>query len=455
MKILPKMMGAGAPLPDARLIDRFMSARRILLTTAVLVAGTVLCAWLFPRLGGMLPADWSLMKSNTAIVVLLSLASLELRQAGRWSGLARLLGLVVAALAISAWLGHLAGHVSRLDVLLASQGGDAQPGPMSAHTAGFFALMGLFLMIVEPGDGRVLRAVSDLLTVVLGGVVLVILAGYVFSVLALFGQSMGIRTSPQTLYCMAVLVFLAMILRLRTEPFSLLVTHGIGSHIVRVTALWAVLIPFALVSGGVFLIEEIGFSMPQAAALTASAMAMLLFVTILWLAARINHLELELRDQSLTDELTGVYNRRAFYMLGEYMFSEGKRDGVPLTILFFDLDGLKRVNDTLGHDAGSELICDFARLLSARFRDSDVVARLGGDEFAVLARGQDFLGAAVQRLEQEVRARNDEAGRPYQIGYSVGQASAEPASMASFAELVARADAAMYEQKHRKKGHPA
>lgn len=452
MRARPKAVGPAA-LPDSRLIDRFMSARRILLTTAVLVAGAVLCGWLFPGIGGMLPADWSLMKSNTAIVILLSLASLQLRQAGRWPVPASLAGLAVAVLAVSAWLGHLTGHVSRLDVLLALPGGDAQTGPMSAHTAGFFVLMGAFL-IVEPGERRVWRVVPDVLTVALAGVVLVILAGYLFSVLALFGQSMAIRTSPHTLYCMAVLVFLAMMLRLRAGPFSLLVTHGIGSHIVRLAALWTVLVPFALVSGGVFLIEEAGFAMPQAAALTASIMAMLLFVTILWLAARINHLELELRDQSLTDELTGINNRRAFYMLGEYMFSEGKRDGVPLTILFFDLDGLKQVNDTLGHDAGSQLICDFSRLLSAEFRDSDVVARLGGDEFAVLARGPDSLEAAVRRLERAVGAWNGEAGRPYQIGYSVGQAYTESEGTASFAELVARADAAMYEQKHRKKGRP-
>jgi len=440
-------------LPDSRLIDRLMSARRILLTTALLVAGVVLCAWMFPRLGEMLPADWSLMKSNTAIVVLLSLAGLELRQAGRWPRLARLAGLIVTVLAVSAWLGHANGHAFRLDVLLARPGGDARPGPMSAHTAGFFMLMGAFLL-VEREDRRVRLAVSDMLTVVLAGVVLVILAGYVFSVLELFGQSMAIRTSPHTLYCMAVLVFLAMMLRLRAGVFSLLVTHGIGSHIVRLAVLWTVLVPFVLVSGGVFLIEHAGFAMPQAAALTASVMALLLFVTILWLAARINHLELELRDQSLTDELTGINNRRAFYVLGEYMFSEGKRDGVPLCILFFDLDGLKQVNDTLGHDAGSQLICDFSRLLSAEFRDSDVVARLGGDEFAVLMRGQESLEAAVRRLEQEVGVRNGEAGRPYQIGYSVGQACAKPEGKASFAELVAQADAAMYEQKHRKKGRP-
>ncbi|MCB1814813.1 MAG: GGDEF domain-containing protein, partial [Candidatus Competibacteraceae bacterium] len=155
---------------------------------------------------------------------------------------------------------------------------------------------------------------------------------------------------------------------------------------------------------------------------------------------------------SLTDELTKIYNRRGFYLLGEPILSEGRRLLMPLTILYFDLDGLKEVNDTLGHDTGSQLVLEFANLLRTTFRSSDVVARVGGDEFAVVARSrQADIMIALKRLDAAIEAANSTGEKPYQISYSVGEAASEPTADESFAELVARADAVMYERKRLKK----
>lgn len=81
-----------------------------------------------------------------------------------------------------------------------------------------------------------------------------------------------------------------------------------------------------------------------------------------------------------------LHNRRSFYLLGERTLQERQRDGRPVTVVYFDLDGLKRVNDRLGHEVGSQLVVDFANLLRANFRGSDLGARVGGDEFAVVTR---------------------------------------------------------------------
>lgn len=86
---------------------------------------------------------------------------------------------------------------------------------------------------------------------------------------------------------------------------------------------------------------------------------------------------------SITDEVTGITNRRGFLELADYGLSLCRRQNLPATLIFFDLDGLKAINDSLGHAAGDAVIRQFAGLLSGAFRQSDLFARLGGDEFVV------------------------------------------------------------------------
>jgi diguanylate cyclase (GGDEF)-like protein len=191
--------------------------------------------------------------------------------------------------------------------------------------------------------------------------------------------------------------------------------------------------------------------MPYAAALVTSTTSFMLLGLLMVLARKINRLEGDLLDMSLTDQLTSINNRRGFYLIGEQMFSEGRREDTALSVLFFDVDGLKKVNDTLGHEAGSELLSDFAGLLRANFRKSDVIARVGGDEFAVLGR-QAELKSSLKRLDAAAAAVNGTGDKPYDIEYSVGEATTGGVDKyETFDELVARADALMYEQKLAKK----
>lgn len=215
--------------------------------------------------------------------------------------------------------------------------------------------------------------------------------------------------------------------------------------------LFAIVTSFAIGGIGSYALSEDWVSEPYAAALTASTAAIMLFVVITMTARKINSLEHELREMSLTDELTKLYNRRAFYLLGEHALRETKRAATPLAILFFDVDDLKKINDTLGHDAGSQLLVDFAKLIRANFHNSDVTARLGGDEFAVVtrARQSEWL-SALQHLDAAVAAAN-EGNPPYRLSYSVGEMIGDPADEESFAKLVDRADAAMYQHKRQKK----
>ena len=108
----------------------------------------------------------------------------------------------------------------------------------------------------------------------------------------------------------------------------------------------------------------------------------------------------EIRNLSLTDELTGLRNRRGFFLFAEQARAMAMRAGKQSAILFADVDGLKDVNDRHGHEAGDALLRNFAGVLADTFRESDVVARVGGDEFCV-------LGAELNLSPEVLLARLD------------------------------------------------
>jgi diguanylate cyclase (GGDEF)-like protein/PAS domain S-box-containing protein len=108
-----------------------------------------------------------------------------------------------------------------------------------------------------------------------------------------------------------------------------------------------------------------------------------------------------------TDQGTGLKNRRGFFALAQHELNLAQRLGHPLTLIFFDLDRLKLINDTYGHLEGDRAIADTAQLLSSTFRESDLVARLGGDEFCVLALGPPAAFAqTMRRFERALDEHN-------------------------------------------------
>jgi diguanylate cyclase (GGDEF)-like protein len=155
--------------------------------------------------------------------------------------------------------------------------------------------------------------------------------------------------------------------------------------------------------------------------------------------------EQELKSLTLAtiDELTDVTNRRGFEAIASHTLALCRRVDRPATLLLFDLDDFKAVNDTRGHLAGDQMLKDFAAHLLATFRDSDVVARLGGDEFCVLLSGATTRDVPRPLSELESLTKRDD--RP--IRFSVGAASYQPKRHTSVADLLADADAEMYKQK--------
>lgn len=442
--------------PDLKVIARLASLQMVSLALVALTAGTVLCAWLIPALATLLPHGWSLMKANTALCLLLSTGNLTLsrnRQTARHLMLGRILAAAIVVIAGSVLFEHLTGKTSGFDTLLAADPTSTIPGRMALQTSVFFILLGVTSLFARARKSPISNMV-DVLTLAIVVLTLVILAGYCFGAAGLFGQSADTRTSPHTLVCMALLVFVKVGRRAESGHFSVLLGIGIGSRIARAVLPFALFLPFLMVSGSAYTTRQGWLSAPYAAALSASVISIALFALVILMAGRINALERDLRDMSLTDELTGVLNRRGFNLLGEQAVLQAQRDQSALTVLFFDLDGLKQVNDSFGHEAGSQFLVEIATLLRSTFRGSDIVARIGGDEFAVVIH-DDGVNAkiAMARMDESAAAMNQGADRRYPISYSVGEASSDLTIDESFEQLVSRADAMMYKQKHLKRQH--
>ena len=170
------------------------------------------------------------------------------------------------------------------------------------------------------------------------------------------------------------------------------------------------------------------------------------------LAIERNRLHAALLDMALVDELTGLYNRRGFLTLATRDLRLARRGDETLLVAFADLDDLKGVNDASGHAAGDQALRDTALVLRQSFRDSDLIARIGGDEYSVLVRHARPESAEIftERLTRRVRELNRRAGRPYQLGISLGFAAHRASSLSSVANLLDRADRALYRHKRRR-----
>jgi len=163
--------------------------------------------------------------------------------------------------------------------------------------------------------------------------------------------------------------------------------------------------------------------------------------------------EAKLRELSLTDELTSLTNRRGFTLLAEQQIKISRRLHKGFTLFFADMDGLKSINDCLGHSTGDQALLDIAHLLKKSFRASDIVARLGGDEFACLSfdTRRQQVSATLLRLQDHITAANSGSTRPYKLSLSIGAAEYHPDKPCTLEELLHQADQLMYAEKRAKK----
>ena len=159
-----------------------------------------------------------------------------------------------------------------------------------------------------------------------------------------------------------------------------------------------------------------------------------------------------LTKQSKTDERTGVLNRRGYYEFGQRtldIIQEMEHAGI---VFFADMDNLKKINDTYGHDVGDEAIKLLAEIFKMVFRSNDVIGRLGGDEFGIVAPGMviEHVPLIRKKIDETCKKESKRLKLPYTLSVSVGYASLEKSSLLK--QLMSEADEMLYKEKRKKHG---
>ena len=159
-----------------------------------------------------------------------------------------------------------------------------------------------------------------------------------------------------------------------------------------------------------------------------------------------------LNRMSMIDELTGVYNRRGFYVSANRILKAAENEGRQAAIIFGDLDNLKKVNDTFGHDDGDYAIVSCAEFLKKSLRTTDVVGRIGGDEFAAFAicDDADIIAKLPSRIKGIASKHNEVSDKPYNVTVSIGIYPIICSPELNIQEFMDKADNALYEDKKRK-----
>ena len=157
----------------------------------------------------------------------------------------------------------------------------------------------------------------------------------------------------------------------------------------------------------------------------------------------------ELEQLSLRDPLTGLYNRRGFWLLAEQSLRLAKRNGRESVLLLADVDDLKSINDTHGHLIGDRALCAVARAFLGAMRESDIIARLAGDEFVALAveAYPPGIPSLIRRFRESLAAESRSCEAIDRVSVSIGIAPFAPTTAPTLEELMDAADREMYQEK--------
>jgi diguanylate cyclase (GGDEF)-like protein len=428
--------------PDLTIVQRLAAFEARALVFVEVIAAASLLLWLAQASMGGVAAELLGMRLVTALALLLLCQSL--RRSGQQASTngRRVAAILQCAVAFIA-LFSLGGHLMRGDVVAQAAPGIGDLIPWPSSLALLFAALGAL-------GARIVRMPSALLIdagiVLLMGIVLMLLSGFLFGATGWFGDAGPPPTAPQTILCLTLIGF-AIAARRTLYGFNAVLV-GIGSRIARMVLPYAMALPFLFVLGRTW-VSEAGFmSEAYATGISVSVQALMFLGIVIWMALRINLLESELRHMSLADELTGINNRRGFMLLAEQALRVAHRERLPALLFFFDLDGLKRVNDTLGHDVGSDFLRRVADVLSTSFREGDVVARIGGDEFVVLAIDHDLpTEQTLRRIAARAATIREREQLPYEIAFSSGCAQVDVNDPQALSKALQLADERMYEAK--------
>ena len=154
---------------------------------------------------------------------------------------------------------------------------------------------------------------------------------------------------------------------------------------------------------------------------------------------------------TIIDELTGLYNRRGLHTLGNQQVELAKRHNDDIFIFYLDLDGMKSINDTLGHEFGDKALIDTSNIMHKTFRTTDILSRIGGDEFVVVVvkAQHEFIPIIIQRLKEYVAEMNS-SNKKYNLSISIGVSKVDLNKESPLDDAIQDADKEMYRVKAKK-----
>jgi diguanylate cyclase (GGDEF)-like protein len=310
-----------------------------------------------------------------------------------------------------------------------------------------FILIALLLPLLDASRGTA-SLVADSLTFVLGVNSLSVLGRTVFAALHVFGSIPANGASEFSVLLLILLTIAAVCHRTQNGALRIFITGGVAGIIGRILLPVLIVLPFVREALRVRLLMKFGIPEHAAAAFLAAAAACISALFLVYVCRQFAALETEIQALSFRDELTGLLNLRGFRMLAEQAIRLARRSNAPLSIVFVDLDRLKQINDSLGHDTGSTFLIATARLLQSTFRESDVIGRIGGDEFAVAGQfSQQEIVEATRRLQSASENGPQSKGQSIPLSLSIGYATADDPHSMDLDDLLQEADKAMYQQK--------
>ncbi|MFP5248878.1 MAG: diguanylate cyclase [Acidobacteriota bacterium] len=451
----PDSAGLQGNEPEISFLDRLTAIERACLA---LVAATLLVdiaelsfpQFLLPLAGGWMPISVEaagLTGLCTAALYTLNSPKRPMRFVS--SALVLLAGFASAATLAARLIFRSAGAVIRLPE--ASGGWLGLRETMSLGTSIAFALLAVTIFLLRARKRAALWA-EDILVCLLIVLVTVLDSSAVIRTLPIFRIAAAPDLSPLTLACLTLLTVVVFARQAKQGIFSLFLGRGTGSRFARTLLPFLVFMPFLREVLRVHIIGEGKIPPHYMTAVLATFAATLSVAVLIYLGRRFNAMEAEIQDLSLRDELTGLYNLRGFRLLAGQAHLLARRSMQPFSVLYVDLDGLKRINDELGHQAGSDYLVATAGILKQAFRETDVLARIGGDEFAVAGLfSRSAIVEAAARLEESAALHNLSQDSRIALSFSVGHVTSAALRHEALDDLLARADEAMYQEKRRRK----
>ncbi|MBS1802836.1 MAG: GGDEF domain-containing protein [Acidobacteria bacterium] len=343
--------------------------------------------------------------------------------------------LVVYVVRIARVLGVFGGAVILFWMrALANPSNPMHPLAPPARIAFGFVVLSIAVLLVDYANWLMNRIV-DVLVCVLCLLAVLVAADYFYGRFGVFGSSMGTHSTGSLILCLVALTAAVALRQAEHGVLSVFLGIGSGSKLARIFAPILLVISFAWEALNARIHQQFAAGLLAAAAVAVFTGLLLLF------AWRISRMENEIHELILRDEATRLYNSRGFQLLAEHALQLAKRNRVPFSILYIEMENLAQIHQEHGAQAAAASLAEAGELLRATFRESDIKGRIGTGDFAVAGQfDRTGISVAALRLEFATAARTSKTQGPRPLKLSMGHVTTlDSTDQESLQELIDRA----------------